>query len=92
MPRRCSVCLCKYLKDIDRALEQGEPYRTVAERFSLGSSAVFRHKKEHLSRMNQSQRALSGADIKRLEQRLETAEGRIGFLAKMLLKLSGVPQ
>jgi hypothetical protein len=48
MPRRCTVCdhLEKY--SIDEALVDGAPYRSVARRFGLSQSAVYRHKTEHL--------------------------------------------
>lgn len=89
LPRICSVCTSQYVADVNRALADGEPYRSVGERFGLGASSVFRHKTQHLSGVGQPQLALLGADVKRLEQRLKTAEGRIGFLAKMFLKLLG---
>ena len=34
---------------IDEALVSGAPYRSVAKRFELSESAVYRHKTEHLS-------------------------------------------
>ena len=48
MPRRCTVCDHPESHSIDEALVSGAPYRTVAKRFRLSESAVYRHKTEHL--------------------------------------------
>ena len=48
MPRRCTVCDHPGRYDIDEALVDGAPYRSVAKRFELSESAVYRHKTEHL--------------------------------------------
>jgi hypothetical protein len=48
MPRRCTVCDHSERNGIDQALVTGAPYRSVAKRFGLSESAVYRHKTEHL--------------------------------------------
>jgi hypothetical protein len=48
MPRRCTVCDYPERHSIDEALVTGAPYRSVAKRFRLSESAVYRHKTEHL--------------------------------------------
>ena len=48
MPRRCTVCDHPDSHSIDGALVTGAPYRSVAKRFGLSESAVYRHKTEHL--------------------------------------------
>ena len=48
MPRRCTVCDHPESHGIDEALVTGAPYRSVAKRFELSESAVYRHKTEHL--------------------------------------------
>ena len=48
MPRRCTVCDHPESHSIDEALVGGAPYRSVAKRFGLSESAVYRHKIEHL--------------------------------------------
>ena len=48
MPRRCTVCDHPERHGIDEALVTGAPYRSVAKRFDLSESAVYRHKTEHL--------------------------------------------
>jgi hypothetical protein len=48
MPRRCTVCDHLERHGIDEALVSGTPYRSVAKRFELSESAVYRHKVEHL--------------------------------------------
>jgi len=48
MPRRCTVCDHPQRHSIDEALVSGAPYRSVAKRFGLSKSAVYRHKTDHL--------------------------------------------
>src|SRR5919107_6385843 len=48
MPRRCTVCDHPERHSIDEALVTGAPYRSVAKRFELSESSVYRHKIEHL--------------------------------------------
>jgi transposase-like protein len=48
MPRRYTVCDHPERHSIDEALVSGAPYRSVAKRFGLSESAVYRHKTEHL--------------------------------------------
>jgi len=46
--RKCSVCEHIQVKDIDESLVNGTGLRKIAERFSLSTTAVHRHKK-HLN-------------------------------------------
>jgi hypothetical protein len=48
MPRRCTVCDHPQRYSIDETLVTGAPYRSVAKRFDLSESSVYRHKTEHL--------------------------------------------
>jgi hypothetical protein len=48
MPRRCTVCDHAEKHIIDKVLVSSGPYRSVAKRFGLSESAVYRHKSEHL--------------------------------------------
>src|SRR5215216_5788772 len=48
MPRRCTVCDHPERHSIDEALVTGAPYRSVAKRFELSESSVYRHKTGHL--------------------------------------------
>jgi hypothetical protein len=48
MPRRCTVCDHPQRQGIDEDLVTGAPYRSVAKRFGLSESSVYRHKTEHL--------------------------------------------
>ena len=48
MPRRCTVCDHTQRHSIDETLVTGAPYRSVAKRFGLSESAVYRHKTDHL--------------------------------------------
>jgi hypothetical protein len=48
MPRTCTVCNHKTRQAIEEQLLSGEPYRSIAKRYSVSAAAVFRHKCEHL--------------------------------------------
>src|SRR5215204_734588 len=48
MPRKCTVCDHPKRHSLDEALVTGAPYRSVAKRFELSESAVYRHKTDHL--------------------------------------------
>lgn len=48
MPRRCTVCDHPDRQEVEKLLVRGEPLRNVAERFSLSTTAVYRHKDNHL--------------------------------------------
>ena len=48
MPRRCTVCDHLDSHSIDETLVTGVLYRSVAKRFELSESAVYRHMIEHL--------------------------------------------
>jgi hypothetical protein len=44
MPKRCSVCSHRDRQAIDSGLIAGTPFRELATRFRLSSSALFRHR------------------------------------------------
>ena len=49
MGRPCTICRHPKREEIDRALVRNEAgYRTIAARFDISPSALFRHKREHL--------------------------------------------
>ena len=48
MARRCTVCDHPESHSIDETLVTGAPYRSVAKRFGLSESSVYRHKIDHL--------------------------------------------
>jgi transposase-like protein len=70
MPRRCTVCDHPQRHNINEALVSGGPYRSVAKRFGLSESAVYRHKTEHLpahlSKAREAEEAAQADDL--LEQ------------------------
>lgn len=48
MPRKCTVCEHPQRDEIDAALVAGEPLRNIAQRVSVSSAALCRHKADHL--------------------------------------------
>ncbi|MCZ6508510.1 MAG: hypothetical protein O7A04_10770 [Acidobacteria bacterium] len=48
MPRRCTICTHPEHHAIEKALVSGETYRAIARTYRVGTSSLWRHKKEHL--------------------------------------------
>ena len=48
MPRRCTICHHPDRDDIDQALVRREPFRHIAARFEVSTSALVRHSDDHL--------------------------------------------
>jgi CBS-domain-containing membrane protein len=48
MPRTCTVCGNESREEIDRALVAGDAYRNIAERYGTSTTALHRHKADHL--------------------------------------------
>lgn len=44
MARKCSICEHEKANEINQLLLEGEPYRNIAERFSVSAAALSRHK------------------------------------------------
>jgi hypothetical protein len=76
MPRRCTVCGHPERHNIDEALVSGAPYRSVAKRFELSESAVYRHKTEHLPahllKAREAEEAARAADLLEQVRHLQT--------------------
>ena len=49
MPQVCSICKHERRPEIDKALLAEQPLRTVAQQFETSATALFRHKRDHLS-------------------------------------------
>ncbi len=67
MPRSCSVCTHPDLAAINRAMVAGGSFRKISEQFSLSSTALFRHKAEHLpvalSKARDAQEVADGTNV-----------------------------
>lgn len=48
MPQTCRVCKHKRVEEINRELLEGETLRNIAEKFSTSTTALHRHKTEHI--------------------------------------------
>ena len=48
MPRTCTICNHDQLNEINSRLAQGQPGRSVALRYRVGATSVWRHAKYHL--------------------------------------------
>jgi hypothetical protein len=50
MPQICSVCRHEKHEEIDRALLNQQPYRTIADHWSVSKTALIRHRMDHLAK------------------------------------------
>lgn len=48
MPQTCKICRHDKRNEIDRALLAGEPYRYIVKQFGTSTSALVRHKADHI--------------------------------------------
>lgn len=48
MPRTCTVCSHRDRDALERALLSGQSFRNIAKQFGTSSSALFRHRADHL--------------------------------------------
>ncbi len=48
MPRTCTICAHADRAEIDRALVAGEPFRHIAARENVSTTALQRHRNEHI--------------------------------------------
>ena len=63
MPRTCTICTHKQRTAIDEALVAREPFRNIAARFKVSTSALVRHSDDHLpSSLLKAQKAREAAD------------------------------
>ena len=49
MPQICSICRHEKRQEIDQALLSQQPFRTVADHWSVSKTALIRHRKDHLA-------------------------------------------
>ncbi|MFY9530825.1 MAG: hypothetical protein WBC04_18445 [Candidatus Acidiferrales bacterium] len=68
MPRTCLACSSSERAAIDEALLSGEPLRNIAERVSLSTTSLFRHK-AHLSET--LKRSREAAEVSRADSLIE---------------------
>ncbi len=48
MARKCTICGHKKRDDIERTLIERQPFRSIADRFTVSKSALIRHHDDHL--------------------------------------------
>ena len=54
MPRTCTVCRHHHRQEIDLAIMASEPLRAISRKNCISTTALFRHKAEHLTPMLKS--------------------------------------
>jgi hypothetical protein len=71
MPRTCLVCNHEKCSEIDESLVNGESYRSIAKRFAIGESAVYRHQKSHVAKsLVKAREAAEATDADKLLDRV----------------------
>ncbi len=79
MPRTCTICCHIERENAERALLANESYRNIAARFGCSTSALVRHKAEHLKpSLVASQKAVEIARANTLLEDVRSGEGRAG--------------
>ncbi len=84
MPRPCTICTHPDRETIDQELLTGTPYHTVAKEHSVGVSAVFRHRRDHLTRLMAN--AVEARGVRNLEYG-DDLLGQLEFLNGKTLKI-----
>lgn len=84
MPRTCNVCVHQERDSIDKAIVAGEPYRSIARRFSISKDSVSRHAQNHLSESLKSAytdkgKALGEELLNRVEGLISKAEDLLAY-------------
>ncbi len=77
---RCTVCNHPSHSDIDRALIDGVPLRTLAATHGLSVSALFRHTKHLQHQLDLHQRQVDRSQITQFLDKLELLEFRLDRL------------
>jgi hypothetical protein len=77
---RCTVCNHPSRAEIDRALINGVPLRTLAATHSLSSSALFRHTRHIREQLVVEQRQAEQSQVSQFLENLELLEFRLNRL------------
>lgn len=95
MPRTCTICTHPNRAEIDAALLEGEPLRTIAARWSVSKSALIRHSEHippHLAKAHEAHEATeAGTLLERLralnhETRAVLEDAKAGGNGELQLK------
>ena len=84
MPRKCTICGHKSRSQIDRALVERQPFRTIAHQFKVSKYALLRHSDDHLpSSLVKAQQATEAAQADALlAQVVDLRDKALGVLDK----------
>ena len=87
MARACTVCTHPEHQSIDRDLLSGTPYRAVGKRYGVGTSAVFRHRRDHLTEL--MAKAVEAREIRGLERHVSVIWSSLVGNMALLVTWSG---
>ncbi len=84
MSRKCTICAHKQHSAIDKALVERQPFRTIADQFSVSKTALLRHYDDHLpSSLVKAQEATEAAQADALlAQVVDLRDKALGVLEK----------
>src|SRR2546425_89531 len=64
MPQICSVCRHDKHQEIDQALLDQHPLRTIADRWSVSKTALIRHRQDHIpAKLDESTKIAVGVQV-----------------------------
>ncbi len=91
MGRRCTICYHPDRTSIDQALVSGQPYRAIAKQTGTSSSALFRHRENHLVEQIARAEAESRAQGKAFfEQQQATKAGELRHAIDVVQQLKAI--
>lgn len=74
MPQTCTICRHEKHDEINQALVDGESFRNIARRTGTSTTALFRHKAQHLPRsLVRAKETVTEVQAETLFERLRTA-------------------
>jgi hypothetical protein len=82
MPRTCTICRHKKRDDIDKALVDRRPFRSIAEQHGVSATSLIRHHDDHLpAKLVRAKRAAEAVEADALlDQVLDLRDKALGVL------------
>jgi len=90
MPRTCTICNHPSREAIEKALLAGDSFRNVAKRFETSTTALYRHKSDHLAAS--LVKAKDAADLARADSVLAEIRAQVQGITNLYTEAQGILQ